>query len=179
MKKTTEIEGWFNYEKTFDFLIDKLPKDNATFIECGAWMGKSSSYLCDNISYKKPNTTIYIVDSWSGTSSDNTGEIAKTKDLYNIFSENMIGRKFTTIKADSKSASVNFLDKSIDCIFIDMGHSYEEVSKDLEYWYPKVKIGGYIAGHDWSWSGVNAAVKEKFTSGSISVMEGDCWVVKN
>jgi hypothetical protein len=39
-------------------------------------------------------------------------------------------------------------DNSLDLLYIDGDHSYEGVKKDLESWYPKVKPGAVIAGHD-------------------------------
>ena len=42
-----------------------------------------------------------------------------------------------------------FNDKSIDFIFFDSEHSEEYAMKEIKAWYPKVKIGGYMGGHDY------------------------------
>jgi hypothetical protein len=52
---------------------------------------------------------------------------------------------------------------SFDFIYIDANHSYEEVREDLRLWFPKVKLGGIIGGHDYGFSafpGVKQAVDE-------------------
>lgn len=61
-------------------------------------------------------------------------------------------------------------DESLDFIHIDACHSYECVKRDLSAWFPKVKEGGIISGHDYLMPqyGVFQAVKE-FTDGKFKV----------
>ncbi len=175
MKKTDEIEGWFNYHDVFDFLISKVP-DNGIFVECGAWLGKSSSYLCDK---SKNRFSIYIVDSWKGSDNelDTTQKLATQTDIYEVFLENMGNRIFTPIKKLSCEAVKDFEDKSCDVIFIDMNHTYNEVKKDIQMWLPKVKSGGFLAGHDYtqSFPGVIRAVDELLGKNNI-VNRRPCWI---
>jgi hypothetical protein len=52
MKQTHEIAGWFSNEdkQAYLYLIEKISdSNNSIFVECGAWLGLSSSFLCDNI----------------------------------------------------------------------------------------------------------------------------------
>lgn len=37
----------------------------------------------------------------------------------------------------------------LDFVYIDDGHDYKSVSNDLNCYYPKVKKGGFIGGHDY------------------------------
>lgn len=178
MKYYSEIQGWFNYNNTYDFLVSTVP-DNGIFVECGAWLGASSSYLCD---VAKDRIKVYIVDTWMGSPNelDTTCKLATTTDIYQIFLDNMKGRKFIPVKLESADASKQFEDKSCDVVYIDMTHTYEAVKRDIEYWLPKVKLGGYIAGHDYAEYApdVMRAVNEKFGE-KIKVMDGSSWVVKN
>jgi hypothetical protein len=41
-------------------------------------------------------------------------------------------------------------DESLDAVFIDADHSYEAVSKDLRFWWNKLKKGGWLLGDDYS-----------------------------
>jgi len=53
-------------------------------------------------------------------------------------------------------------DGSLDFAFIDANHSYEGASADAAAWFPKVKPGGWLCGHDYGnprW-GVQRAVDE-------------------
>lgn len=176
MQKSDEIDGWFDFQHLYNKLVDNIPK-NGTFVECGAWLGKSSAYLCDLVSERRPDINIYIVDSWQGSEDEltSTHKLATTHNIYELFLENMGNRKFTPIKAMSVDAAKQFNDNSLDVIFIDMCHTYECVKSDLDAWFPKLKSTGIMAGHDYSWAGVSKAVHEKFGRTTIQSMCG-CWM---
>ena len=61
-----------------------------------------------------------------------------------------------------------FPPKHFDFVFIDGDHSYVAVGQDILDWAQKVKVGGWLCGHDYgqeSCSGVKQAVDEIFRSG--------------
>ncbi len=72
--------------------------------------------------------------------------------------------KFTLIRKPSVEAALDFADESLDCIFIDGNHRYEQVLNDLKQWYPKLKRGGTMAGDDYWMPEVAAAVTDFFRS---------------
>jgi hypothetical protein len=37
---------------------------------------------------------------------------------------------------------------SLDCVYLDADHSYDGVCDDLRTWWPTVRVGGILAGHD-------------------------------
>jgi hypothetical protein len=49
----------------------------------------------------------------------------------------------------SVEAAKQFEDGYFDFVYIDANHNYDSVTADLEAWYPKVRKGGMIAGHDY------------------------------
>lgn len=53
------------------------------------------------------------------------------------------------IAKDTSSASIDVPDESLDMVFIDADHSYEGCSTDIREWFPKVRPGGIIGGHDY------------------------------
>lgn len=61
------------------------------------------------------------------------------------------------IRDVSVSAARRFRPRSLDFVYIDANHGYEHVRRDLAAWYPKVRPGGIIAGHDY----YNAIVDER------------------
>jgi predicted O-methyltransferase YrrM len=177
MKKHNEIQGWFNYTDVFDLLVSKVP-DGGVFVEGGAWLGSSSSYLCD---IAQDRINIFVVDTWKGSSDElNTfHKLATMTDIYPIFLDNMGDRKFTPIRKQSVEASQDFQDNSCDVVYIDMQHTYEAVKEDLNAWYPKVKAGGYIAGHDAHHPGVSRAIKEFFGNQYQVIGQCNCcWIVQ-
>ena len=164
MKQTSEIRGWFNQKQqsVYDFLIKNTP-ENGTFVEIGAWLGKSSSYLVDN----GGNRTIIIIDSWEGSPNErNTNHrLATQTDIYEIFKENMGERKYESIRGLSTEVVNQFEDESLDTVFIDATHTYEAVKEDIKVWLPKVKNGGILAGDDYNqnWPQVIKAVNESLS----------------
>jgi len=72
------------------------------------------------------------------------------------------GREVVKIKKDTVEAAVNVADASLDLVYVDAEHSFHAVVADIAAWLPKLKPGGWMAGHDWSWvevcRGVTAAL---------------------
>jgi hypothetical protein len=53
------------------------------------------------------------------------------------------------IRSLSKEASIMLSDDILDFIYIDAAHDYESMCDDLNYWWPKLKSGGILSGHDY------------------------------
>ena len=117
-------------------------------VEVGVQGGLYSKYLLENTKIK-----LYLVDIWKHL--DNYFDIANVSDaeqeqvLLNckeLLSPYM-GR-FEIIRELSINASKLFSSNFFDFIYLDAGHSYKSISEDLIAWYPKLKIGGLMSGHD-------------------------------
>ncbi len=176
-KDTEQIEGYFNQGDCFfyKYLIMACPED-ATVVEIGSWLGKSSSFFADN---KKPNQKLICVDTWRGSTDELKGNhtLATKADVYEIFKKNMGDREYTPIQKPSKEASLMFKDKSLDAVFIDAQHTYEAVKEDLECWLPKIKDTGYICGHDVQHQPVQQALNEVLKD-RWKLSGGLCWYVE-
>ena len=42
-------------------------------------------------------------------------------------------------------------DESLDFIYIDANHDFMNFTQDLHYWIKKVKMGGIVSGHDYTY----------------------------
>lgn len=148
------IEGWFDFQDLYSKFIRELPSESK-IVEIGVWKGKSVSYLAVEAINSGKNIKIYAVDSWDETPIHPEG--------YTTFLSNIepIKHVINVIKKPSLEATKLFEDESLDVVFIDALHDYENVKKDIFAWYPKVKQNGYIAGHDYN-EGVKQAVDEIF-----------------
>ena len=53
-----------------------------------------------------------------------------------------------------QASSIEYADlienNSVDFVYIDAEHDYDSVKQDLSVWFPKVKVGGFLAGHDYN-----------------------------
>ena len=71
-----------------------------------------------------------------------------------------------------------FKDGELDFIYIDGDHRYEGVLADLKGWRKKLKEGGILAGHDWSWQSVKKALLEEIGQKDYTLFQGDSWAIK-
>ena len=69
-------------------------------------------------------------------------------------------------------------DGELDFIYIDGDHRYEGVLADLNGWRPKLREGGIMAGHDWSFKTVQKALVEVFKDKEAVLFQGDSWGIK-
>ncbi len=91
--------------------------------------------------------------------------------MVNLKLENTI----SPLQITSDKASLLFDDETLDFVFIDASHVYDEVTRDISCWYPKVKKGGIIAGHDFiSRFDVPDAVQDFF--GTNFYLKGNSWL---
>jgi len=173
-------EDWFTYKEFYSNIVNMLPT-NSTLVEVGSWKGKSLAFLCVESLNKSKNFNIYSVDIWEDKKELNKTE--HTNNIFNIFLENIapIKQSINVIRNTSVNASRTFCDSSIDFVFIDASHEYEDVKDDINAWLPKIKPGGIIAGHDYNShdnNQVNIAVNEIFGNKVLSIMNQSVWYVR-
>ena len=156
--------GWFNYEKIYQMALNHV-KEKGQFVELGVWFGQSLTYAGVEIINSGKDIKLTGVDSFLiGDQPD-----PNSPDDPNRYSEALrftepVNSVVNIIKGDTHDVHSQFPDESIDFLFIDANHTYEDTMKDLELWYPKVKVGGLICGHDYEhpWPGLMKAVDEFF-----------------
>jgi hypothetical protein len=129
-------------------MVKRFP-NNSKFIEIGSWKGQSAAYMVVEIINSKKDIKFICVDTWNGSIEHQSYD--EISDLYNIFKNNMSPFKsyYTDLRLPSVEASKLFNDNSIDFIFIDASHEYEDVKNDIIHWLPKVKKNGILSGHDY------------------------------
>jgi hypothetical protein len=68
----------------------------------------------------------------------------------------------------------------LDFVYIDGDHSYLQVKRDIENYFPKVKNGGVIGGHDFGtdFLGVAKAVLEFWNGPGLMAKRSDWWILK-
>lgn len=164
-------ENWFSYGNLYSRMASKF--DKANFLEVGCWKGRSAIYLAVEIHNKEKDIKLYCVDTWKGSEEHTDFEEVKNDKLYDIFIENIqpVKHIITPVRKPSLEAAQDFEDEFFDFIFIDAAHDYENVSKDIRAWYPKLKKGGFFAGHDYnnSWTEVNRAVDDWIRENNLSL----------
>ena len=139
-----DIQGWFDFQKLYKEMVSL--HDNAKFVEVGVWKGKSTCYLATEIVNQNKNISLDTIDNYPYL----TEQYAYNKDVPKQFKKNIEPFKFINpIYKDSVESSSLYEDESIDFIFFDSEHTEIYATKEIKAWYPKVKIGGYMGGHDY------------------------------
>lgn len=181
------IHGWFDFQNTYTRMVNEHD-DGAHFVEIGTFLGRSLSYLAVEIANSGKKIRLDAVDTWEGSPMEpyqQQQDVVKNKTLYENFLKNIEPVKdyVNIVRSDSVEASKQYADESLDFIFIDASHHYEFVKADIDAWYPKLKKGGYIGGHDYvppsriphGIHGVYQAVNELFPN-AFFVVDEVSWI---
>lgn len=102
---------------------------------------------------------------WAGkTRSDCQSQADRDRDL-EITRAAMasFGDRVELMRELSADGALKVADGIADFIYIDARHEYDSIREDLELWWPKLRPGGVLAGHDYAgcWAGtVGKAVDE-------------------
>lgn len=116
--------------------------------EIGVADGRYAEILCATI----PGLEYYGIDVWAkydgNWRSDEYQDKAFAEATEKISQYIRSGKAFL-IKNTSLSASLAFKDDSLDFVFIDGAHDFDNVMLDIIIWSKKVKKGGIVAGHDY------------------------------
>lgn len=177
-------QNWFGYEELYKQFVESA-QSNDIIVEVGCWKGKSISYLGVEAVNSGKDIKIYAVDTWLGSDNEPDhieDEYIKSGKLFTLFRENIQSlNNITPLQMTSLEASKKFEDASIYAVFIDADHRYNAVKEDIAVWYPKVKVGGFISGHDYGegpavpMRGVGQAVREFFGEQNITPGTANTW----
>jgi hypothetical protein len=172
------ITTQFTYQDaiTLNRLIREHAQPNMVVFELGAYTGRASLVLLRHVQQMKGR--LYSVDWFQG----NPG----SEGIINASYQNcpILDIFLTNIRESGYEDSVTVLvgttddiarivkDRSADIIFIDADHRYSQVRRDILNWYPKLKPGGLICGHDFEkplgecdWQRVLEFCEEDFVDG--------------
>lgn len=143
-------------------LYETLPKD-ALIAEVGVWRGDNASLILD---VAKPKRLI-LIDQWLKVEDDtNHDKMRRTEEAIDGTYRHVVvrfsaERNVAVLRMPSLEAATLFQDRIFDMVYVDANHHYEAVLPDLLTWIDKVKLGGILAGHDYTGRpGVRQAVDE-------------------
>jgi len=141
-------EDWFTYPGLYQEMVKRFPS-GSKFVEIGSWKGKSSAFMAVEIANSGKQIDFYCIDTFEGSvEHQNNPELPY---LYDIFKNNMkpVEGYYQDIRMPSMEAVQKFENETLDFVFIDGSHEYEDIKDDIQSWLPKVKRGGVLAGHDY------------------------------
>ncbi len=151
-------------------LIKENVDDKMTIVEVGSFSGVSSELFALHCN------KIYCVDQWKAYPEIKASHIVEAENRFDTMCEKY--SNLTKVKASSEEASKMFEDKSLHFVYIDAAHDYKSIKKDIALWLPKVKCGGFIAGHDITILPVKICIDECFGKGNYKIYPDTSWVFK-
>jgi predicted O-methyltransferase YrrM len=175
IKPRQELRGEYRWVQGLKDLINYNENIKGSMLEIGSYIGESTYIFLES---KKFNS-ITCLDMWAAGYDNNDSSSSKMDGVEEEFdslakTSNGIIKK---VKNSSEFITELFEDNSFDFIYIDGNHTYEWVKQDIQKSLPKLKSGGFIAGHDYNWSGVKAAIDE--TIGDVDCSFQDTsWIKK-
>jgi SAM-dependent methyltransferase len=140
-------------------LIDLVADDPgiSRFVEVGSYEGGSILALALRFAHR--DVDFYSVESFMGNADGRMdGHELPSRNRYFDNLSRYRTLRVHSIPGDSELASGLFADGSLDAVFIDACHETDAVVRDLNAWGRKLRPGGILAGDDYQWDSVKAAL---------------------
>ena len=131
--------------------------------EIGVKDGRHAQLILETLDISK----LYLIDTWDSFPTYTKRYVRSKKGLSFINCKSKLSKwrdKTVFINDFSENAHRLIQDGTLDFVYVDANHENVYVKKDIELYWPKLKAGGLMAGHDYieKWQGVIDAVTEFF-----------------
>lgn len=142
-------------------LVLSIAKPHFNALEVGVFQGQTTAVI-GKIA-KSFSGKVCVVDWWKaqangvpesypGDKWENVCTPELIDERFKNFRDNMddlgLTETIRILNMSSDEAATKLKDNEFDFIFIDAAHYYSQVKKDIEQFFPKLKIGGVFCGHD-------------------------------
>lgn len=148
-----------------------------TMIEIGAYAGDSTVIFAEH--FGKVITIDPFVNGYDPK--DPTSSIASFELVYKKFQDQTGNYDNIEVLKMTSDEAISHITCSVDFVYIDGNHSYEQVKKDIENYKALLSTGSLIGGHDYwegyEWIGVKQAVNEAFKKPDKTFPDGS-WIVE-
>ena len=170
MFDNTLVPQWVLNEHPYDmqdhrYVLPKMLRRYLGDVSLGIEVGVAFGSMVVALLEEFPKLTMYAADPYipydatDGMSMDQ----GRMDDMYNFTNNRLQGDRVKFMRTTSAEAAKIVKDGSLDFAFIDARHQYDSVLEDNSLWYPKIRSGGILSGHDYCsyWPGVQKAVQER------------------
>jgi len=153
------IEGFCDFDDLYAACVDAAPKTGAYFVECGTYHGRSAYVMGTLIQASGKAIRFDTWDNYLGTNPGHGQPDWVLVDQAEVRAT-LAGLPVRVCVGDALAAAATYTDESLDLVFLDDDHSAAHVYRECKAWWPKVKAGGLLAGHDFCWPTVEAGVRQ-------------------
>lgn len=160
--KFSELKRIGNWPPPDDILSIKpmwpeIKKLGNNIIGCEIGVNFGISIIC-SLDEIPEISKIYGIDPYIGN--DGSVVLSEAEKCFIANMNDGYSNKIVFIKKTSNEAVIDIENESLDYIFIDGLHTYEQLLMDCKNYWPKVKVGGLFCGHDWPMKDLQEAVCE-------------------
>lgn len=172
--------GWFDWQDLYSAFVERAT-DGARVVECGTFFGLSAAYLADQIARSGKQITFDTWDNWAGVPPEYElgypGWVGAERPSEELARRNLSGLPVRVRTGDAIAAAGEYEDASLDLVFLDDDHTTDHVLAECRAWWPKVKPGGAMAGHDADWPSVRRGVDAWAAESGVKVdaVSARCW----
>jgi hypothetical protein len=124
---------------------------NSTICEVGVYRGENLKQLLACAS-----GTVYAVDPWMSSKDPKvTGGKETQADMDAMYQsvlaleEQHLSKPTLIVLRMTSEQAATKINTPLDFVYIDACHSYEAVKADIGLWWPKIRPGGILSGHDY------------------------------
>ena len=201
-KKRHEQHGRFpedSAETRGDELLKRLQPMAGPLV--GAEVGVFTGGLSRHLLQHRDDLKLLMIDRWQAVGADHPfrlgGSLISRLDEQDMAAAMDLakqrvafaGERAVMIRNESVDAARDIEDGSLDFVFVDADHSFKAVLADIEAYWPKIKIGGCLSGHDWEHTeshtaadsrlwGVKQAVQSFFPGKEIQLGRDMTWFIQ-
>lgn len=150
-------------------LIKKYFMNNFVGAEIGSYEGASTELFLQYVDH------LYSIDPYNlgnNFEQESMDDLIRAENVYINRLKNYTN--YSKIKENSLNASKKFENEILDFVYIDGSHKYIDVKNDIITWLPKIKINGYICGHDY-FGEIKEAVNE-ILGNPIEIFDDSSWI---
>lgn len=142
-KALHKISMWDDKEKIRKQIYQELINHKSIILEIGVRLAENACLM-----YMYNPKEMHLVDPWISKAeyphhSKNNIFYERVKKVFDNCDNVSI------IRSKSEHAVSNFEDNYIDIAYVDAGHTYKDVLRDLKLCAPKIKTKGFIIGDDY------------------------------
>lgn len=134
--------------EAFKFIRRNIGSSNLIGAEIGVREGKNVLSIIESSFINK----LYLIDHYQPHIESSGVEVTfeQQQEFYSKMFNNLrlYLDKLVFLSVSSQFASTLFEDNFFDFVYIDAGHTYEQVQQDMKFWFPKVRSKGILCGHD-------------------------------
>lgn len=147
------VPGWLGAEEAWTLFesVRRHPSEGrpVDVVEIGSWQGRSTIVLARAVRERPEGGVVNAIDPHSGTDLHGATQV---EDTFEAFRANVAGAGVsdlvTPIRLASSAARPQFAERSVDALFVDGAHGYQDVVRDIDDWTPALRDAATVAFHD-------------------------------